>query len=98
MSNSDYDSRLDRIETKIDDLSTAMISLARAEERLIAIEKNYFAHYDRLNRHSEKLDEIERAMTDNTRTINVISRLFWIAITLGAGVLFTSITGINLPN
>jgi len=32
-------SRLDRIEEKIDKLSDAMIALARAEERLIAIER-----------------------------------------------------------
>lgn len=71
-------SRLDRIEVKIDALSDAMVSLARAEEKLIAIEKNNFTHYERINRLSEKIDDVERKVDDNTRTIAIINRMFWI--------------------
>ena len=42
--------RLDRIEDKIDKLSDAMVSLARAEEKLIAIEKNNHSSLERMNR------------------------------------------------
>ena len=52
--------RLDRIEDKIDKLSDAMVSLARAEEKLIAIEKNNHAGIERMNRFSQKLDDIEK--------------------------------------
>ena len=72
--------RLDRIEEKIDKLSDAMISLARAEEKLIAIEKNNHANYDRMNRFSQKLDAIEEKVNDNARTINVITKMFWLVI------------------
>jgi tetrahydromethanopterin S-methyltransferase subunit G len=72
--------RLDRIEEKIDKLSDAMISLARAEEKLIAIEKNNHANFDRMNRFSQKLDDIEDKVIDNTRTINVITKMFWLVI------------------
>lgn len=71
-------SRLDRIEVKIDALSDAMVSLARAEEKLIAIEKNNFTHYERMNKLSEKIDHVERKVDDNTRTIAIINRMFWI--------------------
>lgn len=72
--------RLDRIEEKIDKLSDAMISLARAEEKLIAIEKNNHAAYDRMNKFSMKLDSIEDKVNDNTRTIGVITKMFWLII------------------
>ena len=73
-------SRLDRIEEKIDKLSDAMISLARAEEKLIAIEKNNHANYDRMNRFSQKLDSIEDKVNDNARTIDVIKKTFWLIL------------------
>lgn len=81
------DARLDRIEKKIDQLSDAMISLARAEEKLIAIEKNNHANYERMNRFSQKLDSIEERVQDNTKTIQIISRLFWIGVTTITAVL-----------
>ena len=73
-------SRLDRIEEKIDKLSDAMISLARAEEKLIAIEKNNHANYDRMNCFSQKLDSIEDKVKDNARTIDVIKKTFWLVL------------------
>ena len=73
-------SRLDRIEEKIDKLSDAMISLARAEEKLIAIEKDNHANYDRMNRFSQKLDSIEDKVNDNARTVDVIKKTFWLLV------------------
>tara|TARA_R100000951_G_scaffold111852_1_gene111354 strand:+ start:41 stop:328 length:288 start_codon:yes stop_codon:yes gene_type:complete len=70
--------RLDRIEEKIDKLSDAMISLARAEEKLVAIDKNNHANYDRMNRFSKKLDGIDDKVNDNVRTIGVITKSFWL--------------------
>jgi phage shock protein A len=69
--------RLDRIEEKIDKLSDAMISLARAEEKLIAIEKNNQSHYERMNRFSEKLDHIEKKVDDNARTVKIINTVMY---------------------
>ena len=78
--------RLDRIEVKIDKLSDAMISLARAEEKLIAIEQNNHANFERLNRFSAKLDDIEKKVDDNARTVQIINRLFWIVAVAIASV------------
>lgn len=90
-----HDGRLERIEKKIDDLSTAMISLARAEEKLLSIEKNNFASYERMNRFSRKLDDIEKLSIENARTISFINRVFWIALTVaisgGAGMYFINV-------
>jgi hypothetical protein len=79
-----HDGRLERIEKKIDDLSTAMISLARAEEKLLSIEKTNYASYERINRLSRKLDDVEKLAIENARTVSVITRIFWIAMTVAA--------------
>jgi uncharacterized protein YoxC len=76
-----YDGRLQRIEDKIDQLSDAMISLARAEEKLIMIEQTNRSLYDRLNRHSEKIDDLKDKVDDNSRSLKLINRIFWIIIT-----------------
>lgn len=70
--------RLNRIEEKIDKLSEAMISLARAEEKLIAIEKNNHNNFDRMNRFSAKLDDIEKKVDDNARTVAIINKVVYV--------------------
>ena len=85
------DSRLDRIEAKIDKLTDAMVSVARAEEKLVNMEQKYAAQYDRMNKFSEKLDELERLVTQNAVTVNTINKLFWVAIISMAGAIATNI-------
>lgn len=85
------DPRLDRIEAKIDKLSDAMVTLARAEEKLISMEQKYNSSYDRMNKFSTKLDELERIVTQNAATVNTINKLFWVAIIAMAGAIATNI-------
>ena len=68
--------RLDKIEEKIDRLTDAMVSIARAEEKLAQMEQNYTASYDRMNRFSEKLDTIEEQVRNNAHTVGIINKLF----------------------
>ena len=89
--NMSEDPRLDRIEAKIDKLSDAMITIARAEEKLISMEQKYASQYDRMNRFSEKLDELERLVMQNATTVNTINKLFWIAIIAMSGAIATNI-------
>jgi len=90
MSINEFDnSRLERIEKKIDQLSDAMISLARAEEKLIAIEKNNFAQYERMNSHSAKLDDIEQRLVSSEKSLAIFAKLYWIAISVAAAGLAT---------
>lgn len=82
--------RLDRIEEKIDKLSDAMISLARAEEKLIAIEKNNQNNFQRMNKFSQKLDDIEKKVDDNARTVAIINKIVYLITVaiIGAAVKF----------
>jgi len=85
------DSRLDRIEAKIDKLADAMVSVARSEEKLVNMEQKYAAQYDRMNKFSEKLDKLEKCVSENSATITTINKLFWIAIIAMAGAIATNI-------
>ena len=78
--------RLDRIEEKIDKLSDAMISLARAEEKLIAIENNHNNHFERINKFSQKLDAIEKKVDDNARTVQIINSIVYMVAVATIGV------------
>ena len=73
--NETNESRLDRIEYKIDKLADAMISLARAEEKIIALQDDHENMRERLNKLSVKLDEIQKTVDDNSRTVGIINRI-----------------------
>lgn len=81
--------RLDRIEEKIDRMSEAIISLARAEEKittLTSFSKQQNEMIIELNRRMEKL---EGTVTQNAVVVNVINKVFWIIMVASA----TAITG-----
>lgn len=82
--------RLDRIEQKIDKLADAMVSLARTEEKIMSMEKENHNHFERMNRFSEKLDNVERKVNENAHTVNVINKVAWIvcAAVIGAIIKF----------
>lgn len=71
--------RLTRIEEKIDKLSEGMVTIARAEEKINAMESDRKIQINRLNRFSEKLDIIEKKVIDASKTMEVLNKLFWIA-------------------
>lgn len=78
--------RFDRIETKIDKLSDAMISLARTEEKLLQMETDRANTLERLNRHSEKIDELNDEVKENTRISQNITKVTWMVVAALVGV------------
>lgn len=89
MSEASDEKRLDRIEEKIDKLSEAMVLIARTDEKLVAMEQKYGAQYERMNRFSTKLDDIERQVLLNAQVSHNISSLFWILVTAVTGGVIT---------
>ncbi len=77
------EARLERIEKKLDGLSEAIVSLARIEERMITL----FNRSDIVEQRIERLSERVAAMEKLTGTIRFGERLFWIAVSTGAGVI-----------
>ena len=83
--NETNESRLDRIESKIDKLADAMISLARAEEKIIALQDDHDNMRESLNKLSIKLDEIQKAVDDNARTVGIINKVVYAAMVAAVG-------------
>ena len=83
-------SRFDKLEEKIDKLSDAMVSLARSEEKILAIQEQVANQTERLNRHSEKLDEVERVSLNNAFT----SKIVWLVLTAVIGSVVSMFMGV----
>lgn len=78
--------RFDRIETKIDKLSDAMVNLARTEEKIVSMEIDRSNMLERLNRHSEKLDNLNDMVKENSSVTTNIVKITWIIVgTIVAG-------------
>lgn len=79
--------RFDRIEKKIDKLSDAMVSLARTEEKIMSMEADRANLLERVNRHSEKLDNLNDEVKENSRVTANITKATWMIIAAVIGVL-----------
>lgn len=82
------DSRLERIEKKLDEMGEAIVALARMEERMVSLFKrmdNYDAIQSRL---SDRLEKLERVQGVNGQTLRFAERVFWIVVSAGVGFLF----------
>ena len=91
MPQSAQNERFDRIETKIDKLTDAIIAMAKMEQKIDNYEKYRDESWARMNRFSEKLDQIEKKVDDNHRTVSTINKLFWVAIIAAAGAVATNL-------
>lgn len=79
-SNSVADQRLDRIEAKIDKLAEAIVSIARAEEKLVSLENDKKFLMERMIKMEERVNLVEKKTDDNSSAISIIQRITWIAI------------------
>jgi len=79
--------RLDRIEQKLDEIAYIMVSLAKAEEKIEALKDDHDKMYERINRLSVKLDDIERKVDENSRTVALINKIVIAAVIAAVGSL-----------
>tara|TARA_A100001035_G_C27407115_1_gene331241 strand:- start:114 stop:389 length:276 start_codon:yes stop_codon:yes gene_type:complete len=79
--------RLDRIEQKLDEIAYIMVSLAKAEEKIEALKDDHDKMYERINRLSTKLDDIERKVDENSRTVGLINKIVIAAVIAAVGSL-----------
>ena len=81
--------RLDRIEEKIDKMSDAIISLARAEEKIATMAEFGKQQGEQILTLINRVDKLDQVVRENAATVNIINKLFWIVIAAAA----TAITG-----
>lgn len=75
--------RLDRIEEKIDKLSDAVVSIARAEEKLAGLESLNIEQHRKLQDLDDRLRTVETKVHDAQQSLNIFNKIFWIAISAG---------------
>lgn len=74
------DSRLGRIELKLDKLSEAVVSLARMEERMITLFKrmdNYEQDHDEL---SDRVTDLEATANRRGVIFGLVDKITWIVV------------------
>ena len=81
--------RLDRIESKIDKMSDAIVSIARAEEKIATLMSFSKQQSEMIQHMTIRLDRLEAAVQANASTVNIINKIFWIIIAAAA----TAVTG-----
>jgi hypothetical protein len=78
------DKRLERIETKLDEMSKAIVALARVEERLGTL----FYRLDAIDKdrvdQGKRLVAVEKNTGSNGQSLRSVERVFWIVFTAGA--------------
>lgn len=85
-----FESRLARIEHKIDTLADAVVIMARIEERMVTLFSRmdgYDARHNSLNDRVALISDRVVDLEKRSLVLNVIERLFYIVVT--AGVAYT---------
>lgn len=85
--------RLDRIENKLDDMSKAIVALARIEERMITLFKRMDVLDEVQRENSDRLRKVENASGNNGQMLRFAERIFWIVVSGGIGYLFWLMKG-----
>lgn len=72
------DRRLNRIENKLDELAKVLVTMARTEEKVAAMEEDKVVQWEVLNKLEAKLDIMEVKVNDAARTMGTLNKLFWV--------------------
>ena len=75
--------RLERIEKKLDEMSEAIVSLARMEERMVTLFKRMDSYDDAQDKLSDRVSKIEKVSGADGVTLRFLERIFWIVATAG---------------
>jgi hypothetical protein len=79
--------RFDKLEVKIDTLSDVVVSLARAETKLLALEESRHEQGGRLGEMERKSYGMKEDISDNTEFRLGAIKFLWITVSAGATIL-----------
>ena len=82
------DLRLSRIESKLDKLADAVVSLARMEERMLTIFKRIENYEERQQKIEERVTEIEKEDASKNSIFSVINRSIWLVAGIAIAFMF----------
>lgn len=69
----------DRVESKIDQLSEAVVALARVEERVIALFKRVDSYEQKQEMLAEKLEDLDKTLAKKSIILSMFEKTTWIA-------------------
>ena len=72
------EARFDRIEGKIDRLSDTVVAIARAEEKLVALEQTKRFQNKKIEELETTLKGMNRQLENHTHFLATVTRIFWI--------------------
>lgn len=87
----DVEQRLTRFEEKLDGINEALVSLARIEERVTTILKHNDRIHEQVRELDERIDVLESQNAVQEFTLGRGERLFWIGMTVFAGLLASGV-------
>jgi chromosome segregation ATPase len=79
-----YAERMDRIEKKLDELTSAVVSIARAEEKIVVLIEDTAEIKAAVNSHTSRIHELELDVSKNKSNLKSLFNFFWTAV--GAGI------------
>ena len=82
------DLRLSRIESKLDKLADAVVSLARMEERMLTLFKRIENYEERQQKIEERVTEIEKEDAGKDSVFSVINRSIWLVAGIAIAFMF----------
>lgn len=83
--------RLDRIESKLDEVGKAIVALARMEERMMSLFKRMDTLDATQDDQTKRLFKLESLVGNNGQALRFAERLFWIIATAAVGYLFWTV-------
>lgn len=75
-----YEDRMDRIERKLNQLTDAVVSIARAEEKITSLTDDTHEMKTAQHQHVNRIHQLELDVEQNKNGLRNLSKFFWIAV------------------
>lgn len=82
------DLRLSRIESKLDKLADAVVSLARMEERMLTLFKRIEQYEDRQQKIEDRVALIEKDDASKDSVFSIVNRSIWLVAGIALAFMF----------
>ena len=80
--------RLARMEKKLDNLTDALVTLVRMEERMVTLFKRMDSYDENQREIGQRMRTLEGATSTNGQMLRFAERIFWIVATAAVGFFF----------
>lgn len=79
-------SRFERVEKQLDDVRTAIVQMARTEERVSTVLEQNTVLFAKVGKLTQKVHDLEKENATQGQSLNVFERLGWIMVTALVGL------------